>query len=313
MQTLRPVALQLSPFSAYLESGLSARFEVIRWFELQPSEQAAWLSANASVVRAVVTGGQTGCSNELMLALPSLGLIALNGVGVDKIDIEFARSRGVRVATTPGVLADDVADLAVGLIIALLRDIPAGHRYVRAGDWVKGDLPLARKVTGLRFGIVGLGSIGATLAARLAPFGPVAYTGPRRKPVPYDFHPDPLALAGASDVLILACPANAATRGIVGASVLDALGPRGYLVNIARGSLVDEAALVAALADNRIAGAALDVFENEPNVLETLRCSDRVLLTPHIGCATVETRTRMADVVLGHLDALLDGGVCAQR
>ena len=304
----RATALQLCPFSAHLEAGLNRRFTLIRWFEFGSKEQAAWLQQHADSVRAVVTGGHVGCTNELMAALPSLGIIAINGVGVDKVDLELASRRGVRVTTTPGVLTEDVADLAVGLLIGLLRGIPAADAYVRAGNWAKGDRPPARKVSGRRFGIVGLGHIGAAIAARLAPFGQVAYTGPQRKSVPYEFHADVLALAKASDVLVLACPANASTRHLVGAVVIDALGPHGYLINVARGSIVDEVELVAALEAGRLAGAALDVFENEPHVPHALRESSKVVLTPHMASATVETRIQMADVVLKNLDAFTAGG-----
>jgi lactate dehydrogenase-like 2-hydroxyacid dehydrogenase len=162
-------------------------------------------------------------------------------------------------------------------------------------------------VTGRRFGILGLGHIGGAIAARLAAFGPVAYTSRTAKPAPYDFHPDAMALARASDVLVVASAANASTRHLVDASVLEALGPEGWLVNISRGSVVDEAALIAALDDGRIAGAALDVFEDEPNVPEALRASAKVVLTPHIASGTVETRAAMAALVLANLDAVLAG------
>jgi lactate dehydrogenase-like 2-hydroxyacid dehydrogenase len=300
-------ALQLCPFSAYLEATLAQRFQVIRWFELSDAERTRWLDEHASSVRAVITGGHVGCSNELMAALPALAIIAINGVGVDKVDLPFARNRGVRVGTTPGVLTDDVADLAVGLVISLLRGIPAADAYVRAGEWLKGDRPLARKVTGLNFGIVGLGHIGGAVAARLAPFGTVAYTGPRPKSVPFAYHADLLSLARACDVLILTLPASPATRHLVNAGVIDALGPEGYLINVARGSLVDEAALIDALRAGRLAGAALDVYEDEPRVPEALRQCQNVVLTPHMASATVQTRVRMADVVLMNIDACLRG------
>jgi lactate dehydrogenase-like 2-hydroxyacid dehydrogenase len=303
----RAAALQLSPFSAYLETGLARRFEVVRWFELGTAEQQAWLRQRAASVRAVVTGGHIGCPNELMVALPSLGIIAVNGVGVDKVDLPLARARVVRVVTTPGVLAEDVADLAVGLIIGLLRTIPAADAFVRRGDWERGGWPLAHKVTGRRFGIVGLGQIGSAIAARLAAFGPVAYTGPRQKPAQYRFHPGLADLARASDVLVISCPANESTRHIVNAGVLDALGPEGYLVNVSRSLIVDEAALIAALAEGRLQGAALDVFESEPVVPGALRMSTRVVLTPHIASATLETRARMADLILENLDAFMSG------
>jgi lactate dehydrogenase-like 2-hydroxyacid dehydrogenase len=300
------VALQLCPLSAYLETGLRSRFDVVRWFELDADARTAFLRDDAAKVRAVVSGGHLGCDNALMSALPGLGVIAINGVGLDKVDLDWARARGVRVANTPGVLTEDVADLAVGLVIALLRGIPAADAYVKSGAWVRGDPPLGRKVSGRSFGIVGLGRIGLAIGERLAPFGPVAYSGPRPKSVPWTYHADLHALARAVEVLVIACPATAATRHLVGASVLEALGP-GWLVNVSRGSVVDESAVVEALAASRLAGAALDVFEDEPHVPAALRASDRAVLTPHIASATVETRTRMADIVLANLDAFLAG------
>jgi lactate dehydrogenase-like 2-hydroxyacid dehydrogenase len=303
--TAKPTLLQLCPFSGYLEAGLNRRFTVVRWFELNPAAQTAWLKANAGQVRAVATGGHVGCNRQLMLALPNLGLVAINGVGVDKVDLQLAGTRSVRVSTTPGVLTDDVADLAVGLIIGLLRGVAQADAFVRAGSWVAGDRPLGRKVSGRRFGVLGLGHIGSAIAARLSAFGPVSYSGPTRKAVPYTYLDGAAALAAASDVLVVACPANAATHHLVNAEVLRNLGSQGYLVNVARGSIVDEAALIAALARAELAGAALDVFENEPHVPESLRCSGRVLLTPHVASATVETRNAMADMVLHNLDELL--------
>jgi lactate dehydrogenase-like 2-hydroxyacid dehydrogenase len=301
------VALQLNPFSPTLEAELARRLEVVRWFELGPEERVAWLGSRAAEVVAIVAGGHIGGPTELIRALPQLKIVAINGVGFDKVDLELARSRGIRVTTTPGTLRDDVADLAVGLIISLLRRIPAADAYVRSGAWPSGDFPLGRKVTGRRFGILGLGHIGGAIAARLAAFGPVAYTSRTAKPAPYDFHPDAIALARASDVLVVASAANAATRHLVDARVLEALGPDGWLVNISRGSVVDEAALIAALDDGRIAGAALDVFEDEPNVPDALRASAKVVLTPHVASGTAETRAAMAALVLANLDAVLAG------
>ena len=302
MSQSRALALQLCPLSAYLESGLSERCTVVRWFELDEAARTAWLAQHAAQVRAVITNGHVGCSNALMDALPALSVIAVNGVGVDKLDLAHAQARNILVGTTPGTLHEDVADLAVGLIISLLRGIPASDAHVRAGSWPSAERPLARKVTGRRFGIVGLGSIGGAIASRLAVFGPVAYTGPTRKAVDWDYVADLQVLARASDVLVVACPATAATRHLIDATVLDALGPDGYLINISRGAVVDEQALIAALAAHQLAGAGLDVFENEPQVPPALRSSERVVLTPHIASATVETRKAMADLVLGHLD-----------
>ncbi|MFO1402658.1 MAG: 2-hydroxyacid dehydrogenase [Steroidobacteraceae bacterium] len=307
MQAPRATLLQLGPQSPWLEAALARLGPVVRWFELDAAARGAWLAAHAAEARVVVTSGNVGCDNALLAALPALGLIAVNGVGLDRIDLDFARARGVRVARTSGVLAADVADLAVGLIIALLRGIAASDAFVRAGRWLEGERPLARSVSGRRFGIVGLGEIGLALAARLAAFGPVAYHGPRRKPVELAFHAELADLARASDVLVVCCPANAATRGLVDARVLEALGAEGYLVNVARGAVVDEPALIAALEAGRLAGAALDVFADEPRVPDALRASERVVLAPHIGSATVETRARMAEVVLENVAAFLKG------
>jgi lactate dehydrogenase-like 2-hydroxyacid dehydrogenase len=307
MSSPRPVALQMCPFMEYLESALKARFELVRWWELDAAAQGAWLASHAGSVRAIATGAQFGCSNELMAALPALGIVSVNGVGIDKVDLPFARSRGVRVGNTPGAPTIDTADLAVGLVIDLLRGLPAADAYVRAGRWPQGDLPLTRRVTGCRFGIVGLGSIGSAVAARLAPFGPITYTGPSRKPVAYAYEPDLLTLARQSDVLVVTCPANAATRHMIGPAVFAALGPKSYLVNVARGSVVDEAALAVALDAGTIAGAALDVYQNEPHVPEPLQQSAKTVLTPHMASGTVEGRKHMADMMLANLDAYFAG------
>lgn len=301
------LALQLNRFSAPLEAELGKRLQVVRWFELDPDARAALIRDRAAEVLAIVAGGHIGGPTELIQALPNLKIVAINGVGFDKVDLELARSRGVRVTTTPGTLTEDVADLAVGLIISLLRRIAPADALVRAGAWPSGEFPLGRKVTGRRFGILGLGHIGGAIAQRLAAFGPVAYSSRDPKLVPYDFHPNALSLARASDVLVVACSANISTRHMVNASVLEALGPEGWLVNVSRGSVVDEAALMQALEADRIAGAALDVFEHEPQVPEALRNSPKVVLTPHIASATVETRAAMAALVLANLDAVLRG------
>jgi lactate dehydrogenase-like 2-hydroxyacid dehydrogenase len=307
-QDSRPVMIRLCPFPPDLEAALAERGQVIDWPALAPDERSQWLNDHAGVVRAIITNGHVGAPRDLVEALPALGLIAVNGVGYDQIDIAHAAAHGVAVANTPDVLTDDVADLAVGLVIGLIRQIARADAFVRGGAWAGGNMPLARKVTGRRFGIVGLGRIGHAIARRLSVFGPVAYTGRAPKPVAYDFHPDPLALAATCDVLIVACAATPATRHLIDARVLNALGPDGVLVNVARGSVVDEAALVAAVESGSIAGAALDVFEDEPNVPAALIDSPATLLTPHIASATVETRGAMAALVLGNLDAFLAGG-----
>jgi len=302
----RPIALQLCPLSPAMEAALGDRFDVVRWFEMQDHE--AWLEAHAAGVRAVVTGGHVGIANTLMEQLPSLGVVAINGVGFDKVDLDLAGRRGVRVSNTPDVLTEDVADLAVGLVIALLRGIVAADRHVRDQRWPTGEMPLARKVSGRRFGIVGLGRIGAAIAERLSAFGPVSYTGRTPKAAaPYAYVADLAELAQNSDVLVLSCAANAQTKALIGPAILDALGPSGVLVNVARGAVVDEAALIGALAEGRIAGAALDVYADEPRVPKALIGMPNVILTPHIASATEEGRRRMAELVLENLDAYFAG------
>lgn len=301
------VALQLCPFSPNLEAAVAARFQVQRWFEKDVAEQKAWLAQNAAQVRAVVTGGHIGCPPELMAALPSLGIVAINGVGFDKVDLAAAQSRGIAVTTTPGTLTDDVADLAVGLVIAMLRGLPSADAYVRQGRWLQGDMPLARKVSGRRFGILGLGQIGLAVAQRLAAFGPIAYCDAGPKPVDYAYHASAAELAEACDVLIVACAATPETRGIVNAEIFAALGRDGYLVNVSRGAVIDEPALTRAVTEGVIAGAALDVFADEPNIPQPLVDSERTVLTPHIASATVETRQAMADLVVANLDDFLAG------
>ncbi len=301
------IALQLCLLSDYLEAELAARCQLLRWFEMDDAEQTSWLEAHADKVAMVVTGGHLGCSNDLIAALPSLKLIAINGVGYDKVDVAFANGRGVDVSTTPDVLTDDVADLAVGLTIGLLRRLPAADRFVRDGRWMEEAFPLGHKVSGRRFGIVGLGRIGRAIADRLSGFGAVAYHGRSAKDAPYRFEPDLAALARDSDILVLACAATEDTRNLIDADILTALGAEGYLVNVARGSVVDEAALIAALESGGLAGAALDVFAEEPSAPAGLIASDRTHLAPHIASATVETRIAMADLVLANVDALLAG------
>lgn len=302
-----PVALQMCPFAPAMEAELAQRLALVRWFDLDDAGQGAWLATHAADCRVVVTGGHIGCPAALMQALPALQLVAINGVGFDKVDLDLARQRGVRVSTTPGTLTDDVADLALGLVIALCRQIPAADAHVREGRWPQGDMPLGRKVTGSRFGILGLGQIGGAIAARLAPLGPVAYSarGDRANGLPYI--PDPAELARWADVLIVACAATAETRGLVDAAVLEALGPRGLLVNVSRGSVVDEQALISALQAGTIGGAALDVFADEPHVPEALRRLPNTVLTPHVASATAETRAAMAALVVANVDAALAG------
>lgn len=307
MSTNKAVALQLCAFSSYLEDALAARVELVRWYELGEAERTRFLGTSAGQCRVVITGGHIGCPFELMERLPSLELIAINGVGFDKVDIGRATSRGVRVTNTPDVLTEDVADLALGLIIALKRKIAAGDDHVRSGRWVEGDIPLGRRVSGSRFGILGFGRIGQAIAERLAPLGEIGYTARGSKQCPHSYFASVSELAEWADVLVVACAATGETARLIDERVLGLLGADGILVNVARGSIVDERALAGALENGIIAGAALDVFANEPEVPEAFRRSGQTLLTPHIGSATVETRRAMADLVLANIDAFLAG------
>jgi hydroxypyruvate reductase len=231
------------------------------------------------------------------------------GVGYDGVDVAAAKERAIPVTHTPNVLNEDVADLAVALMLGIARRLPQADQYVRTGKWLKGPMPLAKKMSGSRLGIVGLGRIGQAIADRAQAFGmKISYTTRNRKPdVAYTYYPSAEALAAEVDFLVAITPGGAGTKGLINAAVLKALGPAGYLINVARGTVVDTAALVHALQNNVIAGAALDVFENEPNVPEALLSMDNVVLTPHMASATVETRGAMAQLAVDNLKAHFGG------
>ena len=263
----------------------------------------AALAAVAPQIRAIAASGESKVPAALIARLPALEIISVMGVGYDGVDVAAAKAAGVVVTHTPNVLNDDVADLAIGLMLSAARQLPAADRYVREGFWPAGAMPLARKMSGARLGLVGMGRIGQAIAQRALAFGmSVAYTARSAKPeLPYRHYATPAALAAESDFLVLITPGGAATRKLIDAEVLQALGPKGILVNVARGSVVDEAALIDALEKGVIAGAGLDVFENEPNVPERLRALPHVVLVPHIGSATNATRQAMADLAFGNL------------
>jgi hydroxypyruvate reductase len=260
-------------------------------------------------IRAIAAGGESRVDAALIAGLPALEIISVMGVGYDGIDVAAAKARGVVVTHTPDVLNDDVADLAIGLMLATSRQIAAADRFVRAGQWSDGPMPLARKMSGARLGLVGMGRIGQAIAARATAFGmPVAYTARSAKPqLSYRYLASALALAAESDFLVVITPGGAGTRKLIDAPVLEALGKKGILVNVARGSVVDETALIDALERGVIAGAGLDVFENEPHVPERLRALPHVVLTPHVGSATGQTRQAMADLAMNNLRARLAG------
>ena len=263
----------------------------------------------AATIRAISGSGESRVPASLIAQLPALEVISVFGVGYDGYDVAAARARGVPVTNTPDVLTDEVADMGMGLMLSIARRIPHADKYVREGRWPGGPMPLARKVSGARLGIVGLGRIGLAIATRAASFGmDISYTTrTARSDVPYRYFPTAVALAAEVDFLMVITPGGAATKGLVNAEVLKALGSQGYLINVARGSVVDQTALITALEERAIAGAALDVFEDEPNVPEALRNLDNVVLTPHIASATWQTRHAMAELAFGNLQAHFAG------
>ena len=308
---MKPQVLQLNPILIpAINDQLASLYTVHKLFEVDDKD--AWLKEHGASISAVTTGGHTGISRAMLEQLPNLKVVAVNGVGTDAVDLAYCRARALPVTATLGALTEDVADLAIGLLIAACRNLCAGDRFVREGLWEKfpqpSAIPLARRFSGMRVGIVGLGRVGRAVAVRAAAFGcPISYTDLRAMDdVPYHFVPSLVDLARESDALVL-CAAADKAEGIVNAAVLDALGPRGFLVNVARGRLVNEADLSDALTAGRIAGAGLDVFVDEPRVPLALRKSDQVTLQAHRASATWETRTAMAQMVLDSVNQALAG------
>ncbi|WMY06637.1 2-hydroxyacid dehydrogenase [Paraburkholderia phenoliruptrix] len=308
---MKPNILQLNPILVpAINDKLASLYTVHRLFE--QSDKDAYIREHGASIRGVITGGHTGISNDLIQRLPALEVIAVNGVGTDAVDLAFARSRGIPVTATFGALTEDVADLAIGLMLAVCREICVGNQFVKSGNWLKnphpGALPLSRRLSGKRVGIVGMGKVGRAIAQRASAFDcPITYTDLRRMDdVAHPFVADLLSLARGCDFLVLAAAADKA-QGIVNAAVLDALGKNGYLINVARGKLVVESDLVQALKGGVIAGAGLDVFVDEPNVPPALFEMDRVVLQAHRASATVESRTAMGDMVLASLAQALAG------
>ena len=261
-------------------------------------------------IRAVVTSGERGLSAALIERLPRLEMVACFGVGYDGIDIEACRARGIRVSNTPDVLSRDVADLGMGLMLTTLRRMAEADRYVRNSSWQRqGPMALGTCLAGKKLGVLGLGRIGMELAKRASAAEMVLgyHNRAARDGVDLRYFPSLVELAGWADVLAVACPGGAATRHLVNAEVLAALGPEGWLINIARGSVVDEAALIAALEAGRIKGAGLDVFADEPRVPDSLLAMGNVVLQPHQASATEETRDAMAGLVVANLEAHFHG------
>lgn len=300
----KPSILAAAPFAPFTQTPLEATFTVHRLWEGFPE-------AEAGSIRGLATNtlfGRLGA--EVMDRLPALEIIANFGVGYDNIDVAEAARRGIVVTNTGGVLDEEVADLTLGLLLATVRRLPQAERHLREGRWEQGAFALSPTLRGRRVGILGLGAIGKAVARRLEGFGvDIAYHGRSRQDgVAYPWYPSPRALAEAVDVLVVVVPGGAATTGLVDADVLAALGPQGVLVNVARGSVVDEPALIAALQQGTIQAAGLDVFAHEPHVPEALLALDNVVLLPHVGSGSVATRTAMGQLMIDNLSAWFASG-----
>jgi hydroxypyruvate reductase len=293
--------LMMGPIPSAQMKELEDNYRVHRLW--QASDPEGLLSQMRNNITGIVSTAWFGVSAKLIRALPNLEIISHFGVGYDNVDVASAKERGVIVTNTPDVLTDDTADMGIALVLAVLRRMVEGDIYVRSGQWAKkGPMPLGRALRGRNMGIVGLGRIGFAIAKRAEAFGiNVLYNGPRRKEARYPFVQDLKELAAGVDILMVACPYSQKTHHLIDAKVLRALGKKGVLINIARGKIVDESALVDALESGVIAGAGLDVFENEPDVPAALCRLDNVVLQPHVGSATFETRAAMAQLVVDNL------------
>ena len=301
-------ALMLLPGMAEIAERLERRVTLHKLW--QAADREATLAAVAPNVRAVVSTWATArVDADLMRRLPKLEIVVGFGVGYDHIDAAWAGQHGVVVTHTPGVLDEDVADIAIALTLAATRRLPQAERHLREGRWPSGAFPLTASLHGRVMGIVGFGRIGKAIARRAEAFGlRIAYHGRHKQDgVAYPYYPTALALAEACDILMVAAPGGPQTRHLVDARVLAALGRDGVLVNIARGSLVDEAALIAALSDGVILAAGLDVYEREPSVPAELIALDNAVLLPHVGSATGHSRTAMANLVVDNLLSWVDG------
>jgi lactate dehydrogenase-like 2-hydroxyacid dehydrogenase len=302
---MKPEIVQIGPMMPHVEAALEAAYTVHRYW--QAPDKAALAAEIGGRVRAAATNGTA--PRAVIEALPKLEMISSFGVGYDGVDVAACRARGVRLTNTPDVLNDAVAEVTLGLMIALCRRIPQADAYVRAGKWLSGNYGLTAELTGARVGILGLGRIGKEIARRCQAFKMrVAYHGRHQQRYePFEYYPSLVGMARDVDWLVVIAPGSAETRGIVSREVMEALGPKGCLVNVARGSLVDEAALVELLQAGKLGGAALDVFEDEPRVPEALFAMDNVVLAPHQGSATRKTRQAMGDLVMDNLAAFFAG------
>jgi lactate dehydrogenase-like 2-hydroxyacid dehydrogenase len=304
---MKPDLLLICPLYSATMKQLDDAYAVHRYYEAPDKE--AFIEGVADRITAAATAGHEGMSVALMKRFPKLRIISCFGVGVDGIDVPAAKALGIAVTNTPDVLTECVADNALALLLSTMRRTVFNDRFVREGRWLQGGAPLADKVSGRTMGIIGLGRIGKAIAKRAEAFGmKVVYHGRRKQDdVTYRFYASPVEMARNIDVLVLACPGGKATEKIVSKEVLDALGPKRYLVNVSRGTTVDEPALVDALVNGKLAGAGLDVFVAEPRVPEALFKLDNVVLQPHVSSGTHQTRAAMGQLVVDNLAAFFAG------
>jgi D-3-phosphoglycerate dehydrogenase len=299
----RPGVLVVGELPQWDLDALAERFEVHLYYAAD--DKPALLARIRDSVRAISTKGEVGADAALMDALPRTEIIACYGVGYDLIDVAAAKARGIRVTNAPDVLTEEVADMAIGLLLAAARRIPAGDAWVRDGSWTsKGSMPLTRRVWGKRIGIVGLGRIGSAIAQRCTAFHmPISYSARQKKDVPHAWYPTPAAMAPHVDILMVSAAGGAETRGLVDRAAIEALPDGAMFCNVARGTVVDEAALLDALRSRRISAAGLDVFLNEPEIDPEFATFDHVVLQPHAASATVETRKAMGKLMRDNLEA----------
>ena len=293
---------------AQFSSDIEKRVNLHRLW-LAPDREAALAQLAPKIKAIAATSHHAIVDAALMSRLPNLQLVTSFGVGYDHIDAAWAGAHGIIVTHTRGVLDDEVADIAMALTLATVRKLPQAERYLREGRWPGGVYPLTASLRGRTMGILGFGRIGKAIARRAAAFGlDVVYHGrTQQTDAPYLYYPTLIGMAKACDILVVAAPGGADTRHIVDRAIIEAVGPDGIIVNVARGSLIDEVALIAALRDGKLLGAGLDVFENEPHVPPALLALDNAVLLPHVGSASRHTRQAMADLMIANLDSWLDG------
>lgn len=304
---MKRTVLALQPLLSHEMDMLEQKFNVLRLWESQEPENVI-RDHSHEIVGILSTYNGSGVSKRLIEALPNLEIIAQFGVGYDNIDLVGARERDIVVTNTPDVLTDDTADVALFLMLNVARRAVEADMFVRVGRWRSSSMPLSTSISGKTVGIVGLGNIGQAIAQRAAAFNTkVIYHSRTQKEVAYTYYKDLKEMAAAADFLILACAGGDETKHLINYEILDALGAEGYLINIARGSVVKEDDLLIALRNESIAGAGLDVYADEPNVPEEMIKMDNVVLSPHVGSATVETRSKMGQLVIDNLVAHFDG------